>query len=123
MKKPLLLITNFLLSCGEQLALVSVAYFTLRSFGFDWPTPGFIEWAQIVVLCLIINTAISFVPTPGSSGAADLSFYLLFSNELAPGLAFPAMIVWRFISFYFIIILGFIIIKRRKKIDKLQEFK
>lgn len=111
-KTPHLLITNFILSCVEQIALVSVAYFTLRSFGFNWEASGILEWLQICVLGLIVNAAVCFVPTPGSSGAADLSFYLLFSKELQVGLAFPAMITWRLVSFYLVIVVGFIFIRR-----------
>ncbi len=114
------------MSFGEQLSLCSIAYFTLKFFGFDWSSrTGFTEWLQVVQLCFILYAAISFIPTPGNSGAADLSFYLLFDTGLGlsgtnvyGGLAFPAMIVWRFLSFYSFIIIGFIhtaIARKRKQ--------
>ena len=112
---PLVLITNFLLSLMEQLAIVSVAYFTLRSFGFDWNSWNIWEWSQVVVVCTIINCAVSFIPTPGSSGAADLSFYAFFAKNLSSGLAFPTMILWRIISYYLVILLGFILLRRNIK--------
>lgn len=107
-KSPLIFSLNFLLSFGEQLAHCSIAYFTLKFFGFNWEARNIMEWLQVVQLCLILNSAVSFIPTPGNSGAADLSFYMLFSNGLRAGLVFPAMIVWRVLSFYSTIIIGFI---------------
>ena len=119
--RPLVFITTFLLSVGEQLALCSIAYFTLRSFGFDWVSHNFMEWAQVVQLCIILYAAISFIPTPGNAGAADLSFYLLFDTGLMigankiGGLAFPAMMLWRILSFYSFIIVGFVFTSVNRK--------
>ena len=128
-KSPAVLISTFILSLGEQLALSSIAYFTLKFFGFDWPAANIAEWAQVVSLCLILYAAVSFIPTPGNSGAADLSFYLLFETGLVigatkvAGLAWPAMMVWRLLSFYSFVIIGFIFTSRKRKQDKLLEKK
>ena len=118
-KNPLVFSSTFLLSFAEALALNSIAYFTLKFFGFSWRSEtvsGMLEWTQIIQLCVILYAAISFIPTPGNSGAADLSFYILFSTGLTvAGLAFPAMIVWRVLSFYSFIIIGFMVTTLKKK--------
>lgn len=111
-------ILAFLASICEHLALWSIAYFSLRFFGFDLPANGFTEWLQIMQLCSILYAAISFIPTPGNSGAADLSFYLLFETGVAAGYAFPAMLTWRFLSFYSTIIIGFVFTSVKKRADK-----
>jgi uncharacterized protein (TIRG00374 family) len=115
---PLVFFLTFLLSFAENLALASIAYFTLKAFGFDAvAVNGIIEWLQICSLCILLYASITFIPTPGNSGAADLSFYLLFEVGLMAGLAFPAMLFWRFFSFYSIIILGFTFATFKKKSD------
>ena len=121
---PIVFISTFLLSFLEHFANCSIAYFTLKFFGFNWPATGIAEWAQVVQLCLILYAAISFIPTPGNSGAADLSFYLLFKTGLGTsggekygGLAFPAMIMWRLLSFYSFIIIGFMFVNIKKRVD------
>jgi uncharacterized protein (TIRG00374 family) len=119
---PLLLIVNFILSLLESLSLVSIAYFTLKFFGFEWHDNGLLEWLQICQLSMILYLAISFIPTPGNSGAADFSFFFLFSAGLLPGLAFPAMMTWRMIGYYSFIILGFIFITWKKKSEKKHPF-
>lgn len=119
-KAPSLFIANLILGFGEHLALCSIAYFTLRFFSFDMPeVGGFMEWLQIVQICMILYSAISFIPTPGNSGAADLSFYLLFTWGITySGGAFTAMLVWRILSFYSFIIIGFIFTKSKKSAER-----
>ena len=69
------------------------------------------------------EAGLTHIPTPGNSGAADLSFYVLFSTGLTTaGLAFPAMVVWRILSFYSLIIIGFIFTTVYKKHHKKPEF-
>ena len=119
-KRPLAFTTTFLFSFCEHLAGVSIAFFVLKFFGYkvnclsDNPI---VQWLQIIQVCAILNAAISFIPTPGNSGAADLSFYLLFELGLMTGLAFPAMVVWRIMNFYSTIIIGFVFATLKKKAD------
>ena len=60
-------------------------------------------------MCLITYSAISFIPTPGSSGAAEASFYLVFSI-LSGGFLFMGMLLWRFVSFYSIMLIGIVVV-------------
>ncbi len=117
---PFVLIVSLLVSLGENLALCSIAYFTLKFFGYNGGVDGIIEWVQVCVVCMLLYSAISFIPTPGNSGAADLSFYLLFEKGLESigNVAFPALMTWRFLSFYSFIIIGFIYTKVNKAKEK-----
>ncbi len=123
-KNPFALISTLILGAGETFALCSIAYFTLKLFGYDnVNAKGFMEWLQIVQLSIILYASISFIPTPGNSGAADLSFYLLFTVGVKfAGLAFSAMVLWRILSYYSYIIIGFIFTTVNHKKDKKAEF-
>ena len=117
--KPIHAILCFVLSFGEHIASASIAYFALKVFGFDSGTNNpLLEWLQIVQITLMLTYAISFIPTPGNAGAADLSFFLLFSTNLAAGFAFPAMMVWRLMAFYSYIVIGFLFATIKKSADK-----
>lgn len=121
MTNPFIFLFTLLISFAENLALCSIAYFTLRFFGYDLPTVnGFIEWVQVCIICMLLYSLISFIPTPGNSGAADISFKLLFSSGLAASFKVisPALLTWRFISFYSFIIVGFLFTKISKRIEK-----
>ncbi len=118
---PFVLIVSLLISLGENLALCSIAYFSLKFFGYNLiGVDGIVEWVQVCVVCMLLYSAISFIPTPGNSGAADLSFYLLFQSGLESigNVAFPALMTWRFLSFYSFIIIGFIFNKANKAHEK-----
>ncbi|MBE7087398.1 MAG: flippase-like domain-containing protein [Clostridiales bacterium] len=122
--KPIVFIVSAIISICEHLALCSIAYYCLKMFGLIWHDNGLIEWLQVVHICEIIYVAISFIPTPGNSGAADFSFYTLFASGagITTGLAFPAMLTWRIMSFYSFIIIGFTFITLKNRADKLHPF-
>lgn len=123
-KRPLVFISSVLLSLVEYFASISIAYFTLLAFNFKLDgMVGFTGYIQIAQLFLMLLLAISFIPTPGNSGAADLSFYMLFAIGLPVGFAFPAMLVWRFLSFYSYIIIGFLFATTKKRLDAKQRAK
>ena len=109
-KKRLLLCVA--LSIATKLAMVSVGYFVIKAFGFE--TSHGWGWAEIVVINLLIMNAVSIIPTPGGSGAADLSFYvvysaaLLYATDVASGAV--ATLIWRGISFYLPLLIGFILV-------------
>ena len=114
---PLVFSSTFILSFMENMANVSIAFFSLKAFGFDLGLHWILEWLIVSEIAFILFASITFIPTPGNSGAADLSFYLLFETALMAGLAFPAMMVWRGISFYGVILLGFLFASHKKKSD------
>lgn len=99
---PPLLIGMLALSVLLQVAICSLPYFVIHAFG------GEIGYIQAVSMCVFIYAAITIVPTPGNAGAAEGSFYLLFSSLSTAGL-FWAMLVWRFLSYYSFIIIGLLI--------------
>ena len=87
------------LSIVYQGAICTLPYFVILMFG------GHMNWLDAVTTTLFIYAAIAFIPTPGNAGAAEGSFYLVFSL-LTPGRIFWAMLVWRFFCYYIFIIWG-----------------
>jgi uncharacterized protein (TIRG00374 family) len=124
---PFIFFVALLISFAENLALCSIAFFTLKFFGYNLvDVTLWRQWAQVCVLCMILYSVISFIPTPGNSGAADLSFRLLFVGCLQGlttsfGIVSPALLTWRFISFYAFIVIGFIFTKVSKRLEKKKE--
>ena len=118
-KKPKLFSRVLLYGICERLALYSIAYFVLRFFGFDIPANGFAEWFLMIQICSFIYAAVTFIPTPGNSGAADGTFYWLFclspvtmESTLDSGMGFPAMMIWRIFSYYLFLLVGVIVVWR-----------
>lgn len=101
-RSPRLLAELLLLSVLYQIALCSIPYFVVHTFGGDL---GFI---QSLCMCVFVYASVTIVPTPGNSGAAEGSFYLLFSQLDTTGL-FWAMLIWRFLCYYAFIIIGLLV--------------
>ena len=131
-RTPLAFITSFILSFLEHFATVSLTFFVLKAFGYQaWynyggiysPMPDYLMWLQAAQVTIILFASIAFIPTPGNSGAADLSFFLFFDAGLSAGLAFPATVLWRLFSFYSYIIIGFTFATSKKRADKKKALK
>lgn len=122
-KNKTVFILAILCALAAWLAQCSIAYFTLRTFGYDLPVNGFIEWIYIVQMCLILYLSVTLSPTPGASGVSELSFYFVFTTSLAGGVGFTALVTWRLLSFYSYLIAGAIrgIYEKTKKKKLLNE--
>ena len=108
-KNKITLILAALSSFASHLAMASIAYFVLKTFDYDIPANGFLEWLKMVQIVIILYASVSFIPTPGNAGASELSFYFIFKTNLACGLGFTGMIVWRLLCFYAYLFIGAIV--------------
>lgn len=99
---PTLLIQIFLLSIMYQVVIFSIPYFAVSASGYT------VDYVELFVLSVFVYNAIAFIPTPGNSGGAELSFTIIFSM-LSGGLLFWTMILWRLMSYYTFIIIGFVL--------------
>ena len=87
------------LSVLYQLGTCSVPFFVIRMFG------GSISWIDAITITMYVMASVAIIPTPGNAGAAEGSFYLVFSR-LAPGKIFWAMLVWRLFVYYLYLFWG-----------------
>ena len=95
-KNKKLLIKLLLLSLVFQTAMCSMPFFAIHTFG------GKINFFTALAACTFIQAAISLIPTPGNSGAAEGAFYIIFST-------FWPTLFWRFLCYYSFIIIGVLI--------------
>ena len=110
-KRPLVVVKMLVESVIYQAALLSIQFFMLRAFG------GGGNWWTIRCIAVYITASITIVPTPGNAGAAEGSFYVVFS-ALEGGRLFWAMTAWRILVYYSWLICGFIILIRSSHIAK-----
>ena len=98
-KKKTLLPLLLLCSVLYQIALCSLPYFVLGTFS------GGVPFIKALSLCVFVYASVTYIPTPGNSGAAEGSFYLIFSSLGANSL-FWAMLLWRVLCYYSFIVIG-----------------
>ena len=87
------------MSVAYQLLFFSIPFLVLTAFG------GEVNYLSAMMTAISIQTAISFIPTPGNVGVAEGTFYLVFAS-LGSGNTFWAMLIWRFFSYYSFIAFG-----------------
>lgn len=88
-----------LLSVLFHVLVSMIPFFVLTAFG------GKVDFLPCFVTTVAVTSAVYFVPTPGNAGAAEGTFYVVFS-ALSSGYVFWAMLVWRFFSYYVYILMG-----------------
>ncbi len=104
----------------------SIPFLAFLSIGINLGFDNFIYCIAVTSFSLTIAI---WVPTPGSSGGAELAFTTLFvglidneSKDERQSLALSGMLVWRFFTYYLSIIYGFIryliFEKKMSKIEK-----
>lgn len=94
-----LFLRTIILSVVFHILISSIPFFVITAFG------GNVDFLACFVTTVAVTSAVYFVPTPGNAGAAEGTFYFVFSS-LGGGCVFWAMLTWRFFSYYVYIILG-----------------
>lgn len=77
-------------------------------------------YVDCVALASFVAMVNAFLPMPGSSGGTEATFMLMFSTIFSRGETATIMILWRFITFYQVIIIGslvFLYAKTRKDVQ------
>lgn len=96
-----------------------IPYFIYKTF-----VPVSINPLNIVTKVFICNMVSFFIPIPGGSGTAELSFLAMFSSLFPSGTAVWAMLIWRILTYYSILLRGIIVtiydgVYGNKKSDRL----
>ena len=94
-----LFLKTVLLSVVFNTLVAMIPFFVLTAFGGD------VDFLPCFVTTVAVTSAVYFVPTPGNAGAAEGTFFVVFS-ALSTGYVFWAMLVWRFFSYYIYVLMG-----------------
>lgn len=98
---PLKLILLIFVCLSESFLTFSIPYFAMRVFGC--PVDG--KLLEIMALNAFATFGVSFIPTPGNSGAVESLGALAFSVAAGAALAW-SVLVWRLSVFYIYILIG-----------------
>lgn len=102
----IVLLKIFLTTMIQMILYYSVPYFVYRSLGLQGE-----NIFTFVLLQASLSMAISYMPMPGTVGASEGAFMLVFKSLFPASVLSSAMLVSRGVSFYlFVVISGFIIL-------------
>ncbi len=100
--KEMILVVG-LVTALDTIALLSIPFFLIKGFGgID------VSFIETITIALYVQIASGIVPTPGSAGASEGSFYSVFDNVVPDGFLFWAVLFWRILIFYLPLALGVI---------------
>ena len=110
---------QFAFGAIRLILLMSVMYFVYHGLGQSSASYG-----KIVTMGCMQYTSAAYTPLPGASGAQEGVFSLYFSTLLPDELLFSGLMVWRFITYYLVLIVGFFVTTAlgmtRKSIDEVE---
>lgn len=108
---------NMLLTAG--LSAVQLTLYFLVSvciyLGFGLPHPQVLSMLAAQSFVLMVS---SFVPLPGASGASEGTFVVFFGIFFTGASLGVAMLLWRFVTFYLTLLVGFLFTMRAGVIGK-----
>lgn len=83
----------------QVIFILSCPYLLYRAFNFNGANPVDMICAQAYV-----NLTSSLIPMPGSSGIAEIAYNMFMSAYFANGTLKSAILIWRFITYYAVIV-------------------
>ncbi len=95
-----ILLGVFVLTTLHWLLRYSVLYLTLQGLGSQ------LAWAWTFIIQLLALTAGQLSLLPGGAGSADLASAALLAPLVGKSTAAAAIVVWRFVTYYFYLIVG-----------------
>ncbi len=99
--RPKHLTCIFLLSCMQVLCYMSIIYCVAMALGVKEYSYG-----QLITLQYLLYIGASFTPLPGASGTQEGGFYLIFNQIFPPHQLLGALLIWRFFTYYFSMIVS-----------------
>lgn len=98
-KNRKLLVISYVLTTIQLTAMFIIPYCIYRAFHLSGARP-------IDMICsqAFVTMASCFIPLPGSAGASEVSFVGFFSMYFTPGTIKSAVLLWRSITYYSVIL-------------------
>ena len=101
---PAEIVRQALFGAGRLVLIMSVMYFIYLGLGLSRASYG-----KILTMGCMQYTSAAYTPLPGASGAQEGLFSLYFANLLPEELLLSGLLAWRFITYYLVLIVGFIV--------------
>ena len=101
LKKWYILLIGVLLGWLMTCRNCMIAYFVVRASGMS------VNWLEMLCLTIFTYCSVTFIPTPGNTGAAEVGFYAVFAGLQS---TFWVTMLWRVLSYYSILLIGLCVI-------------
>lgn len=103
-KHPGELLLQLLMGGAQLLFQMFILYFIYLALGLKDATCG-----QIIAMDVMEYISAAYMPSPGASGAQEVTFTLYFGSIFPEGIRLAALLLWRFFTYYLSLIIGALI--------------
>ena len=76
---------------------------------------------DVIALSSFVSMVNSFIPLPGASGGSEGAFTIMFSGLMSRANVISTMLLWRFITYYMILMIGALMFVRFNKAKPIRE--
>lgn len=118
LRAPLVMVFSLLLKLVGLAFYYAIPYFAMCAVGVQVDIR---QLFYVISMTSFAMTMVVWIPTPGGTGGAELAFTTLFISLVNndKSIAMGSMLIWRMITYYLVMILGFVMYlyfeKRREK--------
>ncbi len=93
----------------------SIPFLTMLALGEHLPITDYFDYLGI---CAFIFLITAFIPIPGASGGSEATYVLLYGFVMGSVLAPSSMLIWRFSTYYIIMIIGCLVFSLNREINR-----
>lgn len=103
-RRPGELVLQLIIGGAQLIFQMLVLYFIYLGLGLREATFG-----QVIAMDVMEYISAAYMPSPGASGAQEVTFTLYFGSMFPEGIRLAALLLWRFFTYYLSLIIGAII--------------
>ena len=113
-----LLVKAVLINVMRFIVYYSIPYFVILTLNIELDASRIVD---VICLTAFVSMVNAFIPVPGASGGTEITFVTVFAPLMGSGIL-SVMLIWRFITFYFVLVLGGLVLffTRRYQIQRLE---
>ena len=100
-RHPSQLLVQMLVTCVQMFVYLVIPYCVFSALHTG------LRFDEVLTMSSLLFTSAGYTPLPGASGAQE-GFFSLFFSPMCPsaGVIFPALLLWRFFTYYITLIVG-----------------
>ncbi len=112
-----IMLKTFVFCFMKLTVLYMIPYVSCLSLNIDLPLSQLFNTIAITSFIYMIT---AFIPIPGASGGSEGTFVIMFGSLLGGVEASSVMIIWRVVTYYFMLLCGGLIFSLNKEINKIE---
>lgn len=101
LRRPIDAFVIFFFCIMQVIFYMGIILCIYSSFGLNGARPD-----ELLTIQTLLFTAAAFVPLPGAAGAQESGFFAFFRGIFPKDMLIAAMVFWRFITYYLLIVMG-----------------